>query len=101
MRLFGRAPDRRAIQPNDDKGGPSSHGDPDAANPYPRTANLPTSRPLVVGKVANSHLSLIVNVGEEGTAVVDTEVEDAVLVGGFEGDAKNGGVCGLANGRKI
>jgi hypothetical protein len=54
-----------------------------------------------MGKVAHSHLPLLVEVGEEGAAVVDAEVEDAVLVGCPEGYAENGRVCGLRDGRQI
>lgn len=47
--------------------------------------------------MAYSNLPLLIDVGEEGAAVVDAEVEDAVLIWGLECDAKDGGVRGLAN----
>jgi hypothetical protein len=54
-----------------------------------------------VRKVADGDLPLFVNVGKEGAAVVDAEVEDAVLIGCLEADAEDGCVCGLCNGGKV
>jgi hypothetical protein len=101
LRLLHTPLRRRTIQPQRHKRQPPSNRDPNTANPHPRTANLPTPRPLIVGKVADSDLALLVDVGEERTAVVDAEVEDAVLVGRLEGDAENGGVCGLRDGGEV
>ena len=52
-------------------------------------------------KVAHRDLALLVDVGEERAAVVDAEVEDAVLVGRAEGDAEDGRVCGLRDGGQV
>jgi hypothetical protein len=101
LRLLHTLLRRLTIQPQRHKRQPTGHRNPDPPNPHPRAANLPTPRPLVVRKVANGNLSLLVDVREEGAAVVDAEVEDAVLIGGFEGDAKDGGVGGLADGREV
>ena len=46
-------------------------------------------------KVADSNLALLIDVGEEWAAVVDAEVEDAVLVRCAECDAEDGRVRGL------
>jgi hypothetical protein len=54
-----------------------------------------------VGKVADGDLSLFVNVCEERAAVVDAEIEDAVLIRSLERDAKDGRVCGLGNGSEV
>jgi hypothetical protein len=54
-----------------------------------------------VRKVADSDLPLFINVGEEGAAVVDAEVEDTVLIGRLEGNSENGSVCGLRDGGQI
>lgn len=52
-------------------------------------------------KVADRYLPLLVDVCEEGAAVVDAEVEDAVLVWCLERDAEDGRVCGLCDGREV
>jgi hypothetical protein len=101
LRLLHTPLRRRTVQPQRHKRQPPSNRDPNTANPHPRTANLPTPRPLVVRKVADSDLALFINVGEERAAVVDAEVENAVLVGRLEGDAEDGGVCGLRNGGEV
>ena len=54
-----------------------------------------------MGEVADGDLPLLVDVGDEGAAVVDAEVEDAVLVGRLEGDAEDGGVCGRGDGGEV
>lgn len=48
-----------------------------------------------MGKVSHGNLLLLLNVGEERSAVVDTEVEDTVLIGGLKGHTEDGGVLGL------
>jgi hypothetical protein len=50
-----------------------------------------------VRKVPDSDLPLLVNVGDEWAAVVDTEVEDTMLVGCLEPSTKNGSVLSLRN----
>ena len=91
----------RAVKPHSNERHEPSHGDPDTADPDPSAADLPTPGPLVVGEVADGDLPLLVDVGDEGAAVVDAEVEDAVLVGGLEGDAEDGGVGGCGDGRQV
>ena len=52
-------------------------------------------------KVSDCDLPLLLNVGKEGTVVLDVEVEDTVLIRGLEGGAKDGRVCGLREGGEI
>jgi hypothetical protein len=101
LRLLHALFRRRAVQPDSDKSQPPSNRNPDTANPDPGAANLPAPRPLVVGKVPDCDLPLLVDVCNEGAAVVDAEVEDTVLIGGLEGDAEDGGVGGLRDGREV
>lgn len=49
----------------------------------------------------NSDLPLLINVGNKWTAVVDTEVEDSVLVRCLESGTEDGSVLGLCNGGQI
>lgn len=51
--------------------------------------------------MSDCDLSLFVQVGEEWAAVIDAEVEYAMLVGGFEGGAEDGGVGGLLEGCEV
>jgi hypothetical protein len=50
-----------------------------------------------VRKVPDGHLPLLVDVGDEGAAIVDAEVENSVLVGCPECDAENGCIRGLCD----
>lgn len=52
-------------------------------------------------KVPDRNLPLLVDVGEEGAAIVDAEVEDAMLIGSLEGHTEDGGVCGLGDGSEV
>lgn len=52
-------------------------------------------------KVPDGDLPLLIDVGDEGAAVVDAEVEDSMLVGCPERDAENGCVCALCDRREI
>jgi len=54
-----------------------------------------------VRKVPDGDLPLFVNVGDKGAAVVDAEVENAVLIGCSERDAEDGCVRGLCDRRKV
>lgn len=92
---------RCAVQPHSDECQPSSDCDPDTTNPDPGTADLPTPWPLVVGKMPDCDLPLFIDVRDERSAIVDTEVEDAVLIGGLEGSAEDGGVCGTRDGGEV
>lgn len=49
-----------------------------------------------MGHVANGDGVLLLNVGEEGTLVIDPEVEDAVLVGQHKGGCVCRGILGRA-----
>jgi hypothetical protein len=92
LRLLNTLLGGLTIKPHRDKRHPPGHSNPNTPNPDPSATNLPAAGPLVVRKVADGDLPLLVDVGDEGAAVVDAEVEDAVLVGGFEGDAEDRGV---------
>ena len=52
-------------------------------------------------EVSDCDLPLLVDIGEEGTAIVDAEVEDAVLVGGLESDSEDCCVSRLRDGGEI
>ena len=54
-----------------------------------------------MGEVPYCDLSLLVNVGKERSAVVDTEVENAVLIRCLEGNTENGSIRSLRDGRKV
>lgn len=95
LRLLDAFLSGRAVKPNRNKCNPSSNGDPDTTNPDPGTRDLPTSWPLIVRKVTDGNLSFLFNVGQERPAVVDAEVEDAVLIGSLERGTENSRVCGL------
>lgn len=91
----------RAVQPERHKCQPAQYGNPDTADPDPSAANLETPRVFIVRKVSNSDLSLLIDVGDKGAAVVDAEVEDSMLVGRPEGDTKDGRVCGPCDGSQV
>lgn len=96
MRLLSPALlDRFTPQPDRDERNPGSGRSPDAQNPYPRAADGPTPRPLVVRKVSDTDFPLLIDVCEERTLVVDAEIEDTVLVGELEGGGVDGAVRGL------
>ena len=52
-------------------------------------------------EVTDSDLSLLVDGRKERSSVVDAEVENAMLIGRLEGDAEDGSVCGLGDGREV
>ena len=89
---------RFTIQPDRNKGYKPAHHAPQAGNPYPAPRNSPTSWPLIVRKVSYRHLSLLLDVRQEGTLVVDFEGEDPVLVWQFEGCAEDGAIGCCADG---
>lgn len=97
LRLLGALLGRRTVQPDSNKCEPSKNGNPDTANPHPRTANLETPWVFIVCKVPDGDLSLLVNVGDEWTAVVNTEVENSVLVRCLESGTEDGSVFCLSN----
>ena len=67
-------------KPKPNKCHPSRNCDPDPSNPYPTSANLPTAWPLIMRKMSDGDLSFDINIGEEGSFVVDAKGKDAVLV---------------------
>ena len=77
-------------QPQGHKRHPSSNRDTDARDPRPRTTDSPTPRPFVVREMADCDCVFLFQVGEEGPFVVDFKIEDAVLVGQFEGGCVDG-----------
>lgn len=91
MRLLGLllAADRGTVHPQGAESQPPDNCRCDTGDPGPRSADDEAAGPLVVGHVADRDCVLLLDVGQEGTFVVDLEVEDAVLVGDLEGD----GVC--------
>ena len=54
-----------------------------------------------MGKVPDGDLPLLVDVGDKGAAVVDAEVENAVLIGCPECDTEDCCVCGLCDWREV
>lgn len=89
---------RLTPQPDSHERNPCSAGAPNTQNPYPCAADGPTSRPLVVRKMSDTDLPLFINVGKEGSLIVDAKVEDTVLVGKFKGGGINSAVRSLRNG---
>lgn len=79
LELVGRRR-RRRVQPHDHKGQEASDHRPQTGDPHPASADSPAACVLVVRIVAHGHLVLLLDVGEEGSLVVDTEGEDAVLI---------------------
>jgi hypothetical protein len=51
--------------------------------------------------MSDCDLPLFLNVREEGTVVLDMEIEDTMLIGGLEGGAEDGRVCGLREGSEV
>lgn len=95
--LFRRSSRRRLrIEPDHDKSKEAANNRPQASDPRPTTADLPASGIFIVGIVADSHLMLLFNVGEERPLVVDAEGEDAMLVWNREAGAIYSAVFGPA-----
>ena len=76
---------RFAVEPYPHKCNPTGYSNPDPRNPNPACADLPASRPLIVGEVSHRHFPLDIDVGQIGSFVIDPEGEDAMLVGNSEG----------------
>jgi len=89
---------RLTVQPEDDEGQKAADDGPQAGDPRPGPRNAPTARPLVVCEVSDRDLTLFLDVGQEGTFVVDFEHEDAVLVWCAERRAEDRAI-GCAGGR--
>lgn len=89
------------VQPEKAEGKPPHHRGANAADPGPGARDDITPVPLVVRVVTDTNRMLLVDVGEEGSLVVDAEVEDAVLVGDLEGRAVDSGVGGRAEGLEV
>lgn len=70
----------RRIQPEPQENQPPHHRRPHARDPDICAADRETPRVFIMCHVSHGHRPLLVDVGEEGSLVVDAEVEDAVLV---------------------
>ena len=92
MRLLGLALIRLAVEPDGDEQQPASSRNADASDPWIGATDDETARPLVVSEMANSNSTLLKDVAEEGTLVVDEEVEDAVLIRQGESGGEDGAV---------
>ena len=88
------------IEPDRDKCPKPTHHAPQACDPDPSTRNAPTPWPLVVCKVSYGDLSLLLDIGQKRSLVVDFECEDAMLVGQRERCAEDGAVRCRAYGMK-
>lgn len=99
--LDARRTRRLRVEPYHHKRNESTNDRPQPSNPGPASANPPAARILIVSKVADSHLVLLLDVGEEGALVVDAEGEDAVLIGHSEMGAENGAVFSPARRSEI
>ena len=90
-----------AVHPEGDEAEPSSNGDPNTADPGVSSRDNVTPGVLVVGEVADGDGALLLDVGEEGTAVLDEEVVDTMLVGELEGLGEDGRVGGSAGRNEV
>ena len=84
-------------QPKRHKCYPTSNCDPNACDPYPPTANLPTARILIVCKMPDGDLLLYIHICDERPLVVDTKAEDPVLIRESERCAEECTVRGRRN----
>lgn len=92
LRLLGLGLIRFAVKPDSNENQPASGRNANASDPRVGTADDETARPLVVSKVAYSDGALLVDVAEEGTLVVDDEVEDTMLIGHSEAGLEDSAV---------
>lgn len=49
-------------------------------------------------KVPNGNLPLLINGGQERSAIIDTEVKDAVLIGSLKGHTEDGRISRMREG---
>ena len=84
-------------QPQPYKREPPSNRNPNPGDPHPRTTNLPTPWPFVMGKVPDRHGPLFIHIGIEGSLVIDAEVEDAMLIWQFERGGVDCAICCLGS----
>ena len=68
------------IQPQSYKRQPTSHCDPNTADPWICTTDHKTPRPLIVREMPHRHRPLLFHIGVEGPPILDEEVEDTVLI---------------------
>lgn len=86
-----------AVHPQRAESQPTGDGGADSGNPRPCAADDEAARPLVVGHVANRNSVLLLDVAQQGSLVVDLEVEDTVLIGQLERRS----ICCLIGGRLL
>lgn len=82
--LVGRSRRWLGVEPYNNKEKESADHRPETSDPDPSAANSPAAGVLVVRVMANGNFVLLLDVGEEGTLVVDTEGKDSMLVGDGE-----------------
>lgn len=90
---------RGRVKPDNDESQESSNHRPQTGNPDPSASDGPAAWVLVVRKVADGDLVLLLNGGEEGPLVVDTEGEDTVLIRGHELSTEHS--AGISAGRGL
>lgn len=90
LRLLVLSRSRRwlRVEPYNNKEKESANHRPETSDPDPSAANSPAAGVLVVRVMADGNFVLLLDVGEEGTLVVDTEGEDSMLV-------RNGEACAV------
>jgi hypothetical protein len=71
---------RLTVQPDSNKRHKAAHHTPQPCNPDPASRNPPAPWPLVMRKMSYGDLSFLIDIGQEGSFVVDFEGKDAVLV---------------------
>lgn len=81
---------RSAEQPDKHKEEPAAHDGANARDPRPGPRNRVAANKLIVREMPDGNGALLVDVSEERALVVDTEVEDAVLIGKDEACAVDG-----------
>lgn len=80
------------VEPYNNKEKESADHRPETSDPDPSAANFPAAGVLVVRVMADGDFVLLLDVGEEGTLVVDTEGKDSMLIGDDEARAVHSAV---------
>lgn len=94
-------PCRLAEKPHGNESTPASDRHPDSGNPGPRSTDGPAARPLIVSEMARRDFAFLVDAGEEGSLVVDSKMEDAVLVRKSEARGIDGRGLRLGHGLEV
>lgn len=85
---------RGGVEPDDHESKEPSDDCPKTGDPNPAAGDNPAARELIMSEMADGDLMLLLDSGEKGPFVVDTEREDTVLIGCHELGAKDGaGIC--------